>query len=231
MEYIHTDDCQIRSDIAFRLGKIILQYEESIHVNDIMNYSSTLYISVLQTLLTNCLEILREIKFKNEKYEFFDIDQELSDENYYGIKHQSILSNSIYKSISLHMVLKSLRNALSHPTSINMKSEFPSTGYTTIKNGSNIISEYIFVDSPDVKNNRPKSFNSLNELEAHKKNNKDAIYNIEKLEIIPRIIIIKLGVQELKTLTLNLSIVLSQPVQENWDKILNSNILSILKVA
>ena len=76
MEYIHTDDCQIRSDIAFRLGKIILQYEESIHVNDIMNYSSTLYISVLQTLLTNCLEILREIKFKNEKYEFFDIDQE-----------------------------------------------------------------------------------------------------------------------------------------------------------
>jgi hypothetical protein len=108
---------------------------------------------------------------------------------------------------------------------------FPSTGYTTIKNGSNIISEYIFVDSPDVKNNRPKSFNSLNELEAHKRNNKDAIYNIEKLEIIPRIIIIKLGVQELKTLTLNLSIVLSQPVQENWDKILNSNILSILKVA
>ena len=161
MEYIHTDDCQIRSDIAFRLRKIILQYEESIHVNDIMNYSSTLYISVLQTLLTNCLEILREIKFKNEKYEFFDIDQELSDENYYGIKHQSILSNSIYKSISLHMVLKSLRNALSHPTSINIKSEFPSTGYTTIKNGSNIISEYIFVDSPDVKNNRPKSFNLL----------------------------------------------------------------------
>ena len=34
MEYIHTDDCQIRSDIAFRLGKIILQYEESIHIND-----------------------------------------------------------------------------------------------------------------------------------------------------------------------------------------------------
>jgi hypothetical protein len=54
---------------------------------------------------------------------------------------------------------------------------------------------------------------------------------IEKLEIIPRIIKIKLGVQELKTLTLNLSTVLSQPVQENWDKIFNSNILSTLKVA
>ena len=79
MEYIHTNDCQIRSDIAFRLGKIILQYEKSINFIDVMNYSSTLYISVLQTLLTNCLEILREIKFKNIKYEFFDIDQELSD--------------------------------------------------------------------------------------------------------------------------------------------------------
>ncbi len=231
MEYIHTDDCQIRSDIAFRLGKVILQYEKNIQLNDVMNYSSTLYISVLQTLLTNCLEILREIKFINEKYDFFDIEKPLNDENFYGIKNKSIVLNSIYETVTLHKVLISLRYALSHPTKINLMSEFPSTGYTTIKDGSNIISEYIFVDSPDVKNNRAKSFNNITELERHKKLNKDANYNYEKLEIIPRMIKIKLGVKELKTLSLNLSTVLSQPVQENWNKIFNSNILSTLKVA
>ena len=91
MEYIHTNDCQIRSDIAFRLGVIIMQYEKSIKLNDIKNYNSTLYISVLQTLLTNCLEILREIKFINEKYDFFDIESQLIDENFYGIKNKSII--------------------------------------------------------------------------------------------------------------------------------------------
>jgi hypothetical protein len=231
MEYIHTDDCQIRSDIAFRLGVIIMQYEKSIELNDIKNYNSTLYISVLQTLLTNCLEILREIKFMNEKYDFFDVENQLIDDNFYGIKNKSIISNSIYDKVTLHRVLISLRNALSHPTNINIKSEFPSTGYTTIKDGSNIISEYIFVDSPDVKNNRAKSFNNIAELELHKRMNKSAVYDYNSLKIVPRLFIIKLDVKELKTLTLNLSTVLAQPVQENWNKVFNSSILSNLKVA
>lgn len=231
MEYIHTSDCQIRSDIAFRLGVIIMQYEKSIELNDIKNYNSTLYISVLQTLLTNCLEILREIKFMNEKYDFFDIESQLIDENFYGIKNKSIISNSIYDKVTLHRVLISLRNALSHPTNINIKSEFPSTGYTTVKDGSNIISEYIFVDSPDVKNNKAKSFNNIAELEIHKRMNKSAVYDYNSLKIVPRIFKIKLDVNELRTLTLNLSTVLAQPVQENWNKVFNSSILSNLKVA
>jgi hypothetical protein len=231
MEYIHTDDCQIRSDIAFRLGLIIMQYEKCIELNDIKNYNSTLCISVLQTLLTNCLEILREIKFMNEKYDFFDIENQLIDDNFYGIKNKSIISNSIYDKVTLHRVLISLRNALSHPTKININSEFPSTGYTTIKDGSNIISEYIFVDSPDVKNNRAKSFNNIDELELHKRMNKSAVYDYNSLKIVPRLFIIKLDVNELKTLTLNLSKVLAQPVQENWNKVFNPSILSNLKVA
>lgn len=231
MEYIHTNDCQIRSDIAFRLGVIIMQYEKSIELNDIKNYNSTLYISVLQTLLTNCLEILREIKFINEKYDFFDIESQLIDDNFYGIKNKSIISNSIYDKVTLHKVLISLRNALSHPTNINIKSEFPSTGYTTVKDGSNIISEYIFVDSPDVKNNKAKSFNNIAELEMHKRMNKSAVYDYNSLKIVPRIFKIKLDVNELRTLTLNLSTVLAQPVQENWNKVFNSSILSNLKVA
>ena len=231
MEYIHTNDCQIRSDIAFRLGVIITQYEKSIELNDIKNYNSTLYISVLQTLLTNCLEILREIKFINEKYDFFDIESQLIDENFYGIKNKSIISNSIYDKVTLHKVLISLRNALSHPTNIKIKSEFPSTGDTTVKYGSNIISEYIFVDSPDVKNNKAKSFNNIAELEMHKRMNKSAVYDYNSLKIVPRIFKIKLDVNELRTLTLNLSTVLAQPVQENWNKVFNSSILSNLKVA
>jgi hypothetical protein len=71
-----------------------MQYEKSIELNDIKNYNSTLYISVLQTLLTNCLEILREIKFMNEKYDFFDVENQLIDDNFYGIKNKSIISNS-----------------------------------------------------------------------------------------------------------------------------------------
>jgi hypothetical protein len=231
MEYIHTDDCQIRSDIAFRLGMIIMQYEKSIGSNDIKNFNSTLHISVLQTLLTNCLEILREIKFINEKYDFFDIETPLIDENFYGIKNKSIISNSIYDTVTLHKVLISLRNALSHPTSINIMSEFPSTGYTTVKDGSNIISEYIFVDSPDVKNNRAKYFKNIDELESHKRMKKGTVYDYNSLKIVPRVFKIKLDVNELKTLTLNLSIVLAQPVQENWNKVFNSSILSNLKVA
>jgi hypothetical protein len=231
MEYIHTDDCQIRSDIAFRLGVIIMQYEKSIELNDIKNYNSTLCISVLQTLLTNCLEILREIKFINVKYDFFDIENQLIDDNFYGIKNKSIILNSIYDKVTLHRVLISLRNALSHPTNINIKSEFPSTGYTTIKDGSNIISEYIFVDSPDVKNNRAKSFNNIAELELHKRMNKSAVYDYNSLKTVPRLFIFKLDVSELKTLTLNLSKVLAQPVQENWNKVFNPLILSNLKVA
>jgi hypothetical protein len=232
MEYIHTEDCQIRADIAFRLGKIALQYENNFSLNFFENFQSTLHISILQTLLTNCLEILKEIRPKNLDKNLLDLKQSLNDCNYYEIKNSSILSNNLHEQISLHTIFVSLRNALSHPTNLDLKSLTPSTGYTTIKNGSNIISDYIFIDSPDVKNNRPKRFNDINQLGAYRKNNPKSILDDENLCIkTPRIMKIKLNVSELKTLITNLSIVLSQPVQKKWDKTFNPFILTDLKVA
>ena len=55
MEYHRTDDGQIQADLARRLGIVLRQYHEQISTHD--KYEVSLSLSILQTLLTNCVEL------------------------------------------------------------------------------------------------------------------------------------------------------------------------------
>ena len=66
MEYFRDKDGQIQADIAFRLGRIILQYE-SISLKPEQKYESTLYLAVLQNMLTNCIELLNSLSKRERK--------------------------------------------------------------------------------------------------------------------------------------------------------------------
>ncbi len=69
------------------------------------------------------------------------------------------------------VVLRRLRNALSHPSAPELDASFPSSGYTTMRDGSPTIARYSFVNSPDVRNSRPKMFSTQKEAETHLQNN------------------------------------------------------------
>jgi hypothetical protein len=64
MEYYRTNDGQIQADMARRLGIILEQYHQQIKGSE--KYEVTLTLSVLQTLLTNCIELLNHLKKKDK---------------------------------------------------------------------------------------------------------------------------------------------------------------------
>lgn len=231
MEYFTSENGQIQADFAFRLGKIILQYD-NLNLPLIDNFSSTLHISILQNVLSNCVELLnnlKELPKDNELYLIKDITLEY--ECFLGFKKYMITKNTFQNNISIDTLLRCLRNSLSHPTYIDIHSDTPSTGYTTKPDGSGIINKYIFISSPDVnKRNRPKCFKTKKQFEDYCKEKRyDFQYKIENGEykiLNPRILKIQLNPQELKDITINICNYLAQPLQKNWNrKDYNTNFL------
>lgn len=62
-EYFLEPDGQIYGDVAYRLGKIIHQYENCIEAYDEENFITTLCISSLQSLLTIYIGMLKKVCF------------------------------------------------------------------------------------------------------------------------------------------------------------------------
>ena len=60
MEYFRTEDGQIQADLARRLGTVLKQYHSQII--SIEKYEVSLSLSILQTLLTNCVELLDNMR-------------------------------------------------------------------------------------------------------------------------------------------------------------------------
>ena len=169
-EYFLEPDGQIYGDVAYRLGKIIHQYENCIEVDDEENFITTLCISSLQSLLTIYIESY--VKYNGypctRENTIFDSKTSISDNNYLKIKnHWVIYNNKFNGGVNVFNFLKQLRNALSHPNSmINNKS----TGYSS-KNIGGIISSYLF-SSYDI------NYNKLFVIEI---NTKDLINLTKKL--------------------------------------------------
>lgn len=142
-EYFLEPDGQIYGDVAYRLGKIIHQYENCIEAYDEENFITTLCISSLQSLLTIYIESY--VKYNGypctRENTIFDSKTFISENNYLKIKnHWVIINNKFYKGVNVFNFLKQLRNALSHP---NIMIDNKSTGYSS-KNIDGIISSYQF---------------------------------------------------------------------------------------
>ncbi|MBN2570580.1 MAG: hypothetical protein JXA68_00510 [Ignavibacteriales bacterium] len=235
MEYFRDPKNQIYADLAYRLGRIIVQYEKLVVKEK--KYEATLYIAVLQNLMTNCNEYVRQMIRSERKKSIFN--QEISKSGW-GIDKKCWIKNTFNEEDSLQNFIIHIRNSVSHPKNIDIKSDKPSTGFTTIENKSGNIKMFRFIDSPDViEINRLKEF-TKNGIEntIYQRNSNNKIINHEfpndiNYEEIPdkpgkyriihngkpffRIAIIDLSVEQLSKFVKELSNFLAQPIKKEWD--------------
>ncbi len=146
MEYYKTEDGQIQADFARRLGIILNQYRKQVISTE--KYEVSLTLSILQSLLTNCVELLNQLKnsdkVKNPFYQY------PIDSNVWGFDNKSIKYNSFFQSqLTVEKILRHIRNALSHPTKIDINSLHKTTGYIT-KGESKLVETILLVCSPDI---------------------------------------------------------------------------------
>jgi len=223
MEYHRTKTGQIYADIAYRLGRVVIQYER---LNlDEEKFQPSLYIAVLQNLLTNCCEHVRQI---TRQHNFiFQKDIETVE---WGLKKSCWIENKYIEEWNLENFIKRLRNAVSHPRDILITSDYPSTGYTTIRDNSDMIKKFRFIDSPDTLHNQQRFYRTEREITDYIRRNKNTFpENIHycnnglgyflaiNSEPFIRIAIIDLTVNELASFVKHLANFLAQPIQKNWD--------------
>jgi len=151
-QYWREKKSYIQSDLAYRLGKIILQYDMAYPIKSEKNFNSSLYLTSLQMLLTTCRELI-----KNNQYTFpfhdnsFNIFTSIDQKNQFGLRSNMIIEDTIYSSTpDCSKFLKHLRNAMSHPTITNHESKDSTSGYTSINEGE-VVTKYLFVDSQNSK--------------------------------------------------------------------------------
>lgn len=234
MEYFRDPKNQIYADLAYRLGRIVTQYEKS--VIDEEKFEATLYIAVLQNLMTNSNEYVRQMTRSARRNSIFN---QLIKKDIWGINENCWVRNTFNENLTLENFITRIRNSVSHPTNIDIKSDFPSTGFTTLNDDSGKIKTFRFINSPDTRNNRLKEL-SINEVlntiylrntnnqQIHEEFPSNISYenipnNPEKYRIIHngepfiRISIIDLTVKQLGVFVKNLANYLAQPIQKDWD--------------
>lgn len=233
MEYYRDPRNQIYADIAYRLGRILTQYERT-NVKE-EKFESTLCIAVLHSLITNCRELINQMDKKKLFPPLFNTNLENS---IWGVNLSCWVENTFNKEFTLRNFIYTLRNSVSHPTRIDADTEFPSTGYTTKDVGSGTIQKYIFINSPDTLNNKLKEL-SKNEaeyiinilkgdIEYTRFENKPYKYYMKKNgKPFIRISIIELTKIQLVTFVKCLANYLAQPIQKNWDgKTINKDLIA-----
>lgn len=146
-QYWRENKSYIQSDLAFRLGKIILQYDASYPISSFENYNSSLYLSALQTLLTTCNELIHNNDFEFPNLDsYYNLKTRISNRNQFGLNQRMVIENTFAHGIpKCSNVLNHLRNAMSHPTITDHESRDSGTGYTSIIEGE-IITKYLFVN-------------------------------------------------------------------------------------
>lgn len=226
MEYFRDPKNQILADMAYRLGMVSLQYKKmSLNQHD---FSATLDVAILQNLLTNCKEYIDSIKRNSSEFAFFE--KVIDADKVWGISKSDVQINTFPKELTLYGLLMHLRDSCSHPTNLDLSTDFPSTGYTTKKEGA-FINYYVFVHSPDTRNNIPEPFRNreiaerhLNRIKSQGERKNLKIYEkADKFHIYydgkpyTRIFRIDLTPSQIHEIVLELSNFLAQPIQENWN--------------
>ena len=149
MEFPRDENDQIHSQFAFRIGKIVEQYE-GLQLPEDGKFEVTLYIIALQSLLTQLQEkhdAIRDVAKKSK------LDQPVpASSDLWGINNKLIQKNTFEENpLTYFKLLTHIRHALSHPTK---QLQDNSTGYTTTGNDpSKRIEGFRFVHAPNPNNN------------------------------------------------------------------------------
>jgi hypothetical protein len=186
------EDGLVRSGFALNAGRLLEQYTgltRDMHPSQ--RFEATLTLSVLQLLLTNCWELYKYLGREHDRtlrgvYEFVGTLLVEPD-----VEVTSVFADEEVDGLAL---IEHLRNAVSHPTV--RVAERPTTGYTTVEDGSGFVVRLRFTDSPDVSGKgllRPG------------------------VEGDPRVFTIELPLSRLTALTQCVALVLAQPALDNWD--------------
>lgn len=129
MFYFEKEENQLQAGLALRIGKLLKQYQTTqLQLDKKEQYDATLVICCLQTLLTNCKELLDATHHKNKKTFLKNVvDVPLN----YGLSDSFVVENTFLQDFTYYQFIKRLRNALSHPAVSNKG--LPSTGYEALK--------------------------------------------------------------------------------------------------
>jgi len=223
---------QIQAAIAHRLGKIAIQYQ-TLSVPAEEDFSVTLDVCILQNLLTTIVE---QLKARRKDRRHDDLRIEIAKTRIWGLRQEMIDENTFEGAgkETGEVVLRRLRNALSHPLDLDIDDRFPTTGYTTTKVDPAAIHRFCFVNSPDVTmRGRPKTFDSAGDAKIGLTNAQRDGDMPEHVTPIPygadkfcfglvgkpfaRIFKIYLTSEEIHALVIGLSNYLAEPIQKNSD--------------
>lgn len=233
-------DKKIQAGFAQNTGNLLAQYRSlTANYQATDKYDATLTICALQSLLTICSELMDAMKV-NQKGVWDEIIPDIPHQ--WGIKRSFIVTNTFSSDLTYGKFLEHLRNALCHPTSPDKAPKHPSTGYTTVPDGSGVISRFRFTDSPWIDRGGVHSKASSTNKVAVGKTVESFLYNnpAVKLEVksilqknkrkerfevfqgnqpyLP-IFVAELPLSELVELTIQLANRLAQPIVDNYDGI------------
>lgn len=155
-------------------------------------------VCVLQSLVTNCWELYKYLGRKSPQV-LGAVDTFV--ESLLANPEVDVTNTFQGGDADAKTVLVHVRNALSHPRMRD--ADPPTTGYTTVEDGSGLVARMRFVDSPDL--------NSKGNLrqEALERTGGD----LQRAKVFA----IELPLSRLTALAEELALVLAQPVVDNWD--------------
>lgn len=241
MEYERTPAGQIQADFARRAGQLLLQYERiGRDLSPDEQFESTLAVALLQSMLTICLELLNRGSGQRVGTELRDVARllVLDEPARMGLEPKCVVECwPSTRGLTYREVFECLRHALSHPCPQG-GTTYPVTGYTTVAQASGHIELFEFVQSSWVNGKgsglsptyapgktddaaktkaeecvrRWASNASVEGLELRKNaDGKWRVYLGDSL-FVP-VLRIRLTVQQLRTLTLTLSDLLSSSLE------------------
>lgn len=232
MEYFRQPKNRIQAGIALRAGKLLVQYDNiTSNIDPHEKYDATLIIAVLQLILTNCAQLLKEMTAQENKLSFFS--NPLPD--IAGIDEISkllITKNTFDNELTYGFLIECMRNALSHPT-VPDKGTESSTGYSTVLDGTEKISTFIFTDSPWVKRGNLETYSDSDKaqgvirgainkgyskvgLTAHL--TKNGKYKIQRgSNTYYPCLTVEIPLKALKNFAINIANILAQPAMDDWD--------------
>lgn len=138
---------------ALHAGRLLADYfsltENRCEDDGQERYEATLTVCVLQSLLTNCTELLTTMETEQKAI----FGRVISDKPTWGIQNSQFRNTFPDDPPTLARVLKHMRNGLSHPTVPQPEVEFPTTGYSTT-NASERVTAFRVTTSPWAKDGR-----------------------------------------------------------------------------
>ena len=148
-EYFREPNNRIQAGFAQHTGKLLVQYRDlTVKLRPTHKYEATLAVCALQALLTNCTELMSSMQ--RDQRGFWSAPIPDIGQGHWGISSSFVVRNTFPDELTYEKFITHLRNALSHPTSADRAPKHPTTGYTTVSDGTGVITKFRFTDSPWV---------------------------------------------------------------------------------